>query len=103
LPSLRERFLKGMNGLYLGIKVGLTTRHGAKEYVWVRPTDWQDENALVCVLESQPRACEGYKRGQTLNFAMRELFDYAIGSEAAGLIDPGLTQRIAEDYGLARG
>ncbi|MDB6057137.1 MAG: hypothetical protein JWO95_981 [Verrucomicrobiales bacterium] len=102
LPSIRERFVAGMQGLNLGLKVGLTTRQGDKEYVWVRPTDWQDENALVCVLESQPRACEGYKRGQTLNLAMGELFDYAIGSEA-GLIDPGLTQRIAEDYGLVIG
>jgi hypothetical protein len=103
LPSIRERFVAGMDGLNLGLKVGLTTRQGAKEYVWVRPTNWQDENALVCVLESQPRACEGYKRGQTLSVAMRELFDYAIGSETTGLIDPGLTQRIAEDYGSVIG
>lgn len=103
LPSLRERFIGGMNGLNLGLKVGLTTRHGGKEYVWVRPTDWKDENALVCVLESQPRSCEGYKRGQNMSLAMSELFDYAIGSESGGLVDPGLTQRIAEDYGLVRG
>lgn len=103
LPSLRQRFIGGMEGLNLGLKVGLTTRQGGKEYVWVRPTDWKDENALVCILESQPRACEGYKRGQTLNLPMGELFDYAIGSESNGLVDPGLTQRIAEDYGLVRG
>jgi hypothetical protein len=102
LPSIRERFLGGMDGLNLGLKVGLTTRQGGKEYVWVRPTDWKDANALECVLENQPRACEGYKRGQTMTLPMRELFDYAIGSEAKGLIDPGLTQRIAEDYGLTR-
>lgn len=103
LPGLRARFIGGMEGMNLGLKVGLTTRQGGKEYVWVRPTDWKDENALVCVLESQPRNCEGFKRGQTLNLAMSELFDYAIGSESSGLVDPGLTQRIAEDYGLVRG
>lgn len=103
LPGLRDRFNGGMAGMNLGLKVGLTTRQGGKEYVWVRPTDWQNENALVCVLESQPRNCDGFKRGQTLNLAMSELFDYAIGSESSGLVDPGLTQRIAEDYGLVRG
>lgn len=103
LPSLRQRFLKGMDGFNLGLKVGLTTRQGGKEYVWVRPTDWTDENGLLCVLESQPRQCPGFKRGQTLNLRMSELFDYALGSETGGLVDAGLTQRIAEDYGLVRG
>jgi hypothetical protein len=102
LPSLRQRFLRGMDGFNLGLKVGLRTRQGGKEYVWVRPTDWKDENGLLCVLESQPRQCPGFKRGQTLNLRMNELFDYAIGSETGGLIDSGLTQRIAEDYGLVR-
>ena len=100
LPSLRQRFLTGMDGLNLGFKVGLTTTTGAKEYVWVRPTDWKDENVVVCVLESQPRGCKGYKRGQSLNLTVGELLDYCIGSETAGIIDPGFTQRIAEDYGL---
>ena len=100
LPSLRQRFLKGMEGLNLGFKVGLTTTKGGKEYVWVRATDWKDAASLICLLESQPRDCKGFKLGQTLNLPTAELLDYCIGSETAGAIDPGLTQSIAEDYGL---
>lgn len=100
LPALRKRFLAGMDGLNLGFKIGLTTKKGGKEYVWVRPTGWREENIVVCVLESQPRDCKGYKLGQTLNLPIAELLDYAIGSPTAGIVEPGLTQRIAEDYGL---
>lgn len=100
LPSLRKRFLTGLDGLNLGFKIGLTTKKGGKEYVWVRPTGWSEENTVVCVLESQPRDCKGYKLGQTLNLPVTELLDYAIGSPTAGVVEPGLTQRIAEDYGL---
>src|SRR5882672_1438771 len=46
LPSLQQRFLAGMDGLNLGFKIGLTTRKGGKEYVWVRPTDWNDEKTV---------------------------------------------------------
>jgi hypothetical protein len=100
LPSLRQRFLAGMGDLNLGFKVGLATKAGDKEYVWVRPTEWNEEEIVVCVLESQPRDCEGYELGQKLRVPVRDLVDYAIGSESAGLVEPGLTQRIAEDYGL---
>ena len=100
LPLLRQRFLAGMDGLNLGFKVGLTTRKGGREYVWVRPTDWSQEETVVCVLENQPRDCKGYKLGQTLSLPVDELLDYAIGSESARIVEPGLTQRIAEDYGL---
>lgn len=100
LPSLRRRFLAGMDGLNLGFKVGLTTRKGGKEYVWMRPTDWKEESTVLCVLESQPRDCKGYKLGQMLSLSIGELLDYAIGSPSAGIVEPGLTQRIAEDYGL---
>ena len=100
LPSLRRRFLAGLDGLNLGFKVGLTTRKGGKEYVWVRPTDWKQEDTVLCVLESQPRDCKGHKLGQKLSLSVGELLDYAIGSPGAGVVEPGLTQRIAEDYGL---
>jgi hypothetical protein len=100
LPALRQRFLAGMEGLNLGFKVALLTKKGGKEYVWVRATDWKEEGTLVCVLENQPRDCKGYQLGQTLQLPIAELLDYAIGSETAGVVDPGLTQRIAEDYGM---
>jgi hypothetical protein len=100
MPSLRERFVAGMDGLNLGFKVGLKTRAGGSEYVWVRPTDWSDAAKIVCVLESRPYNCKGYVRGQVLTLRPDEIADYAIGSESAGVVDPGLTQRIVEDYGL---
>lgn len=100
IASLRARYLEGMDGFNLGFKVGLTTISGDKEYVWVSPLDWGDEAILACRLESQPYDCKGYKLGQELRIPIAELFDYAIGSESAGLVEGGLTQRIAEDYGL---
>jgi hypothetical protein len=100
LPSLRARFLKGMEGLNLGFKIGLTTRKGGKEYVWVRPTEWKDPSTVECILECQPRDCRGFKLGQKLNLPISDLLDYCVGSETAGVVEPGLTQRIAEDFGL---
>jgi hypothetical protein len=35
-----------------------------------------------------------------MNISTGELLDYTIGSPTAGVVEPGLTQRIAEDYGL---
>lgn len=100
LPSLRTRYLAGMGGLSLGFKVGLTTGSGGKEYVWVRPVDWQNEQLIQCILESEPHDCKGYQAGQTLSLSVADLSDYAVGSEEAGLVEPGVTQRIAENYGL---
>jgi hypothetical protein len=103
LTGLRERFIAGMGGLNLGMKVGLATPDGGKEYVWVRVTDWKDPQAVEAILESQPRCVDGYKMGQSMRLTRADLLDYVIGSESAGIIDSGLTQRIAEDYGLVRG
>ncbi len=100
LPAIRERFLAGMGELHLGFKVGLPTRDESLEYVWVRPIDWSDAATLVAVLESRPHDCPGFKLGQQLQITPDELVDYAIGSESEGVVDPGYTQRIAEDYGL---
>lgn len=100
LPSLRTRFLAGMDGLHLGFKVGLKTRKGGKEFVWIRPTDWSEETKLVCVLESQPQDCKGYKLGQNISLPVSEILDYVIGAEGAGVVESGPTQRIAENYGL---
>jgi hypothetical protein len=61
---------------------------------------WHDAMAVECILESEPCDCKGYAYGQSLSLAASELFDYAIGSETAGMVDSGVTQRIAEDYGL---
>lgn len=100
LPQLRARYLAGMDGLNLGFKLGLATGAGGMEYVWVQPTGWQDPAVLACTLESEPHDCAGYSYGQQLAVPVTQLTDYAIGSEEAGLVEPGVTQRIAENYGL---
>lgn len=100
LPELRTRFLEGMDGLNLGLKTGLATDGGGVEYVWVRPVAWPEPDTLTCILESAPEDCAGYHLGQELTLRTEDITDYGIGSEDAGLVDPGFTQRIAEDYGL---
>ena len=100
LPGVRQKFVAGMGDLNLAFKVGLATRAGGKEYVWVSPLDWSAEDKVVCRLDSQPRDCKGYKAGQKLSLGVEDVFDYVIGSEDAGIVEGGITQRIAEDYGL---
>ncbi len=100
LPELRARFLAAMDGLNLGLKTGLKTDSGGIEYVWVRPVAWPEPDTLTCILESEPDDCAAYRLGQQLTLRTADIADYGIGSEDAGLVDPGYTQRIAEDYGL---
>ncbi len=99
IPALRQRYLLGMDGLNLGLKVGLKTGTGGIEYVWTRPIDWSDPDMLICILESQPYECADYEVGQRIALPLQDIVDYGIGSEEAGLVEPGYTQRIAEDYG----
>ncbi len=44
------------------------------------------------------RNCEGYEYGSQLTLTSTDIIDYVIGSEE-GVVDAGLTQRIAADYG----
>ncbi len=103
IPRLRLRYLQGLHGLNMGFKIGLPTKSGGREYVWVRPIDWSDPALPRCVLENQPRECPGYELGQTLEVPVDQLADYAIGSERTGLVECGPSQRIAEDYGAVIG
>jgi hypothetical protein len=100
LPALRARFLAGMEGLNLGFKFGLPTRRGGTEFVWLQPTDWSDATRIRGILQSRPHDCKGFRLGQAIEIATADLVDYAIGSETAGLVESGPTQRVAEDYGL---
>lgn len=100
LPALRARFLAGMEGLNLGFKIGLSTRRGGTEFVWLQPTDWSDAARIRGILQSEPHDCQGFKLGQVIDIPTTELVDYAVGSETAGLLESGPTQRVAEDYGL---
>lgn len=103
LPELRRRFRSGMDGQNLGFKIALATNSGGKEFVWIRATDWNDESNIVGVLESDPCDCPKYIRGQSIRVPISDLTDFGIGSESGGLIDGGLTQRIAEDFGRVIG
>jgi hypothetical protein len=100
LPGLRERHAAGLGDLKMGLKIGLPTRRGGREFVWVLPLAWPGGGRISCRLESEPRDCEGYRHGQTLDIAETDVVDYIIGSEASGVVDPGLSERIAENYGL---
>jgi uncharacterized protein YegJ (DUF2314 family) len=100
LSSIRERFVSGLNGLNLGLKIGLDTSAGGKEFVWVRPIKWDDNKSLKVVLECQPYDCDGYNYGDELEINESDITDYGIGSEEAGLVEHGASQQVAEDYGL---
>lgn len=100
LPKLRQRYLAGLGSVNLGLKVGLATRFGGTEFVWVRPVDWGDAANVTCVLESQPRNCKGYVYGQEIVLAPSRFLDYLMGSQTHGIIERGNTHRIAENYGL---
>ncbi|WP_338848611.1 hypothetical protein V8J88_06835 [Massilia sp. W12] len=100
LPALRARYLNGMDGLNLGLKIALPTSSGGLEYVWVRPIDWSTPEQVICTLESEPYDCPAYVLGQTMQCASSAVLDYGVGSEEAGLLESGPTQKIAENYGM---
>ena len=100
LPGIRKRFQDGLGELRLGLKIGLPTRDGGKEFVWVSPLEWRGDGAVSCRLESDPHDCDGFSQGQQLTIAESDIADYVIGSETTGVVDPGLSHRIAENYGL---
>jgi hypothetical protein len=99
LPGLRSRFSAGLGELRMGIKVALPTRSGGQELVWAMPLEWPTGGPISASLQSEPHDCEGFELGQTMYIAERDVMDYAIGSETGGVVDPGLTNRIAENYG----
>lgn len=100
IPELRDRFLSGLNGLNMGLKIALSTDSGGKEYVWVTPTNWDNEREIMSILESEPYECSKYIYGQELQISIDDILDYVLGSEEGGLVEPGFTQQIAEDYGV---
>ena len=100
LPGLRDRFRAGLGDLKMGLKVGLPTRSRGLEFVWMLPLEWPAGGPIRCQLMSEPRDCEGFALGQAVSVAERDVMDYVIGSEGGGVVDPGLSGRIAENYGL---
>jgi hypothetical protein len=99
LPGIREQFRNAMPGVILALKIGLPTRAGGTEYVWLIAESWGDDGKITATLDSSPHDCEGYASGQRVTIPASEIVDYMIGGTEAGPFDPGLTQRIAEDYG----
>lgn len=100
LPELRERYLAGLDGNTLGLKLGLATSAGGREFVWATVEDWSNTELVICALESEPLDVDGLESGARLEVRPSEVVDYAIGNPSTGVVDPGLTQRIAEDYGV---
>jgi hypothetical protein len=100
LPGLRERYLRGLDGLSLAFKVALKTASGGVEWCWVLPRSWDDPQTLVATLESAPHDVPDRKEGDELRIAAEDLVDYIIGSEGTGTVEAGHTHRIAEDYGV---
>jgi hypothetical protein len=100
LGELRERFRRGLPpGQTFAIKIGLTTTAGGREFVWIKVNDWQADGILVGTLETQPTQCPGFFLGQEMRVPESDVFDRAIGS-AEGLIDPALTDIVAQEFGV---
>jgi uncharacterized protein YegJ (DUF2314 family) len=100
LPGLRDRYLRGLDGLSLALKVALKTASDGVEWCWVLPMSWDDPQTVVATLDSEPCDCPGHKAGDELRISPDDLIDYMIGSDDAGTVEAGRTDRIAEDYGV---
>ncbi|MGZ5074061.1 MAG: hypothetical protein ACXWBL_13040 [Usitatibacter sp.] len=99
IPALRARFLHPPDRLELSLKIGLDTEDGGKEWVWVAPFDWREPGHVGVTIESEPRT-EGYAAGDRLTVAVTDVVDFCLGNREQGTVEPGLTTRIAMDYGL---
>ncbi len=100
LPGIREQFRTAMAGVIVALKIGLPTRAGGTEFVWLIAESWDDDGTITATLDSAPHDCEGYAAGQRVTIGSSQIVDYMIGGTEKGPFDPGLTQLIAENYGL---
>jgi uncharacterized protein YegJ (DUF2314 family) len=103
LPSVRERFLERKSkhrDLSFGFKIGLETKSGGTEWVWIEPTSWERPERLVATLESEPHDVPGYEEGQSLDVNAADIGDYIVYNERTEEREGGFTLRIAADYGL---
>lgn len=101
IPEFRSRFLAGLPGdQSLGVKFPLITRRGQKDYVWGVVLDWSAPSTLHLRLESEPRDCKGYAYGQLIDLPVDQVSDFVIGGMESGLVHPGFSQVVAEEFGL---
>lgn len=100
IPDLRELYIQGLSEWRLRFKVGLLNNFHDLEYVWVQPLDWSDIDNVVCMIESEPHNCDGYWSGQVLRVPVSNLVDYSLSDKSEQVVESGVTQQIAEDYGI---
>ncbi len=101
LAEWRNRFRSGLPAdQTLAIKVGLATTSGAREFVWVRVTDWGQDGIIVGTLESKPRDCPGYESGREMRIAEADVFDRSLYEKARGIVEPAPTDIVAEEFGV---
>ncbi|MGF1657737.1 MAG: DUF2314 domain-containing protein [Verrucomicrobiales bacterium] len=101
VPEFRSLFHRGLpEGHKLAVKHPLGNSEGAKEYVWVEVKAWSETDTLTGILLSDPVQISGYKHGQKLEFSAADVVDFVLADGEGNTIDPGFTQRLAEEFGI---
>ena len=100
LPELRHRIKSGLPpGHFAVVKWPLTAKSGGREFVWVKVTD-APPGEFVGTLAVQPADVDGYELGQTVRVPDAEVFDRGIFSEDQQVIQPPVTDDVAQDFGV---
>ena len=100
LSAFRERLHRGLPPDHtLLVKTALSARGGGHEYVWIKVREWE-AGALIGTLKHQPRAVDGYKRGQEMRLLEADVFDVALHNMQRGVFEGGLTDVVAEEFGV---
>lgn len=100
LPELRHRLKSGLPpGHFAVIKTGLQANSGGREFVWVKVTE-APPGEFVGTLVVEPADVDGYALGQTVRVADADVFDRGIYTESQTVIQPPLTDDVAQDFGV---
>jgi hypothetical protein len=100
LEGFRARIRSGLPaGQFAVVKTGLATTSESREFVWVRVTDTPD-GEFVGTLAVQPSDAPGYTRGQAMRIADKDVYDRAIFDESTGVVEPALTDVVAQEFGV---
>jgi hypothetical protein len=100
LPDFQRRWQAGLPpDQAFVLKTGLTTRLGTKEYVWLSVDDWKGDT-VVGKLHVQPQDVPELTLGQSIRVAVSDVFDRGLTSSTLGILEPALTDVVAQDYGL---
>jgi hypothetical protein len=100
LQDFRARIRAGLpQGQFAVVKTGLATTTETREFVWVRVTETPD-GEFVGILVSKPSDAPGYEMGQVLRIADKDVYDRGIFSETEGVLEPALTDVVAQEFGV---